>query len=189
VSQLPELKEADAPIVRDNPLEFAGDAPRFPWYGIRTRANQERNVAASFAGKGYECFLPMYRCRKRRSDRVVVVEAPLFPGYTFCRFDYRQRLPIMTTLGVVSIIGFGCEPAPVADHEIEAIEKVLKSGFAAEPHPFLHIGQRIRINHGALKGVEGILLQKKSEWRLVVSVNMLQRSVSVEIDPSCISTN
>lgn len=185
----PEMKAADAAIVPENQPARAIDLIKFPWYGIRTRANQERNVAASFAGKGYECFLPMYRCRKRRVDRVVVVEAPLFPGYVFCRFDYTRRLPIMTTIGVVSIVGFGCEPAPVADHEIEAIEKVLKSGLTAEPHPFLHIGQRICINHGALKGVEGILIEKKSEWRLVVSIHMLQRSVSVEIDPSCISTS
>ncbi len=175
-------------VVRGNLPELPVDIPKFPWYGIRTRSNQERNVAASFAGKGYECFLPVYRQRKRWSDRVVVAEVPLFPGYVFCRFDYWQRLPIMTTIGVVSIVGFGCDPAPIPDHEIQAIERVLKSGYTAEPHPFLRIGQRVSINHGALKGVEGVLLQKKSEWRLVVSVNMLQRSVSVEIDPSCVST-
>ena len=146
-------------------------------------------MAASFGGKGYECFLPVYRQRKRWSDRTVTTEAPLFPGYVFCRFDYWRRLPIMTTLGVVSIVGFGSDPAPIPDHEIQAIEKVLTAGFAAEPHPFLRIGQRIRITHGALRGVEGVLLRKKSEWRLVVSVNMLQRSVSVEIDPGCVSTS
>jgi len=131
----------------------------------------------------------MYRQRKRWSDRIVVADVPLFPGYVFCRFDYWQRLPIMTTLGVVAIVGFGCDPAPIPDHEIQAVERVLKSGFAAEPHPFLRIGQRVRISHGALKGVEGVLLQKKSEWRLVVSVNMLQRSVSVEIDPVYVTTS
>jgi transcription antitermination factor NusG len=188
VSPSPALK-VSVPIIPENLQEFPVDIPKFPWYGIRTRAHQERNVAASFESKDYEYFLPMYRRRKRWSDRVVVADAPLFPGYVFCRFDYRQRLPIMTTPGVVAILGFGCEPAPVPDHEIQAIEKVLKSGFTAEPHPFLQIGQRIRICHGALKGVEGVLLQKKSEWRLVVSVNMLQRSLSVEIDPSCVSTN
>lgn len=166
-----------------------GDFPKFPWYGVRTRSNQEKNVAASFEGKGYECFLPLYRQRRRWSDRMVTTEAPLFPGYVFCRFDYMRRLPVITTFGVVSIVGFGSDPAPIPDHEIHAVEKVLQAGVAAEPHPFLRIGQSIRINHGALKGVEGILLQKKSEWRLVVSVNMLQRSVSVEIDPGCVSTS
>ena len=181
--------EAGASVVPENLREFPVETPKFPWYGIRTRSNQERNVAASFEGKGYECFLPMYRQRRRWSDRIVVAEVPLFPGYVFCRFDFWQRLPIMTTLGVVSILGFGCDPAPIPDQEIQAIERVLQSGLAAEPHPFLRIGQRVRISHGALKGVEGVLLQKKSEWRLVVSVNMLQRSVSVELDPACVSAN
>ncbi len=164
-------------------------APKFPWYAVRTRSNQERLVASMLDGKGYEHYLPVYRCRRRWSDRIVITEVPLLPGYVFCRFDYLQRLPIMTTPGVVSIIGCGSEPAPIPDSEIQAIETVLRSGLAAEPHPFLRIGQRVRINHGALKDIEGILVRKKSEWRLVVSVSLLQRSVSVEIDRSCISTN
>jgi transcription antitermination factor NusG len=160
-----------------------------PWYGVRTRSNQEKLVAAILDSKGYEQYLPLYRQRRRWSDRVVTMEVPLFPGYVFCRFDSQRRSPVISTLGVVSIIGFGNDPAPIPDAEIEAIERVLRSGAGAEPHPFLRIGQRVRVNQGALKDVEGILVRKKSDWRLVVSVSILQRSVSVEIDSSWISVN
>jgi transcription antitermination factor NusG len=162
---------------------------KFPWYGVRTRSNQERITASVLNSKGYEQYLPLYRTRRRWSDRVVTMELPLFPGYVFCRFDHNQRLPIVTTPGVVSVIGFGNDPAPIPDPEIEAIERVLQSGLAAEPYPFLHEGQRVRINYGSLKDVEGILVKKKSDWRLVVSVSMLQRSVSVEIDRAWITTH
>ncbi len=161
---------------------------KFPWYAVRTRSNQERTAATVLKGKGYEEYVPVYRTRRRWSDRVVDAELPLFPGYVFCRFDHKQRLPIMTTPGVVSIVGFGNDPAPVSDDEIQAVHAVLRSGEAPEPHPFLREGQRIRVTYGSLKDVEGILVKKKSDWRLVVSVTMLQRSVSVEIDRDCVST-
>jgi len=161
---------------------------KFPWYAVRTRSNQERIAATTFENKGYEQYLPVYRSRRRWSDRVVTTELPLFPGYVFCRFDHKQRLPIMTTPGVVSVVGFGNDPAPIPDSEIEAVHMVLGSGLAAEPYPFLQEGQRIRVTHGSLKDLEGILVKKKSDWRLVVSVGMLQRSVSVEIDRDCVST-
>ena len=81
-----------------------------PWYGVRTRSNQEKIVAAILDSKGYEQYLPLYRQRRRWSDRVVTTEVPLFPGYVFCRFDTQRRLPVISTLGVVSIIGFGNDP-------------------------------------------------------------------------------
>jgi transcription antitermination factor NusG len=153
-----------------------------PWYGIRTRSNCEKTAASVLHAKGYQQFLPCYKVRRRWSDRVVETSFPLFPGYVFCRFDARRPLPIVMSPGVVSIVGFGKEPSPIADSEIEAIETVLRSGLAAGPCAFLRQGQRVRVKHGSLEGLEGILLKKKSEWRIVVSVTMLQRSLSVEID-------
>lgn len=88
----------------------------------------------------------------------------------------------MITPGVLSVVGFGNEPAPITDREVDSIRAILKSGFAAEPCPYLRAGQRVRVQHGALTGVEGLLVQKKSEWRMVVSIELLQRAVSVEID-------
>ncbi len=158
-----------------------------PWYGVRTKSNHEKVAAVVLENKGYEQFLPTYRCRRRWSDRVVETNQPLFPGYVFCRFDAKRRLPIIMTPGVISVVGYGKEPAPIADSEIEAIQAVRRSGLAAEPCPYLREGERVRVNRGALEGVEGILLNKKSEWRMVVSITMLQRSLSVEIDRDWIS--
>lgn len=158
-----------------------------PWYGVRTKSNHEKVAAVSLENRGYEKYLPLYRKRTRWSDRVVETDQPLFPGYLFCRFDAKKRLPIVTTPGVVAVVGFGREPAPIAESEIHAIQAVLRSGLASEPCPFVAEGQHIRVSRGALEGLEGILLKKKSEWRMVVSVTMLQRSVSVEIDRECIT--
>ncbi len=152
------------------------------WYGIRTKPNHESVAATALEGKGYEPYAPSWRSRRRWSDRVVESKMPLFTGYVFCRFDATRRLPILTTPGVVSIVGFGTGPTPIPEDEIEAVKRILRSGLTAEPCPFLQKGQRIRVSRGALEGLEGILLKKKSDWRMLVSVSMLQRSVSVEID-------
>jgi transcription antitermination factor NusG len=154
-----------------------------PWYGVRTRSNHERVAALVLRGKGYDPYLPLYSLRRRRADDTVVEsELPLFPGYVFCRFDAKKRLPILMTTGVISVVGFGKEPAPIPDEEIEAITAVLRSGLPAEPCAYLREGQRVRVTNGSLDGVEGILVKKKSQLRMVVSVTMLQRSISVEID-------
>jgi transcription antitermination factor NusG len=146
-------------------------------------------AATVLAGKGYQQYLPVYHSRRQWSDRVVQTEKPLLPGYLFCRFNPQNSLPIMTTPGVISVVGYGATPAPITDSEIAAVQAIVDSGRAAEPHPFLREGQRIRIKCGALEGLEGILIKKKADWRLVVSVEMLQRSVSVEIDPDWVESN
>lgn len=158
------------------------------WYAVRTRSNFERAVASVLASKGFSPFLPAYRVKTRWSDRVVETEKPLFPGYLFCRFDpISKRLPILTTPGVVSVLGSCGEPEAVPDHEIEAVEAVLRSGRHAEPHAFLREGQRVRVNSGSLEGLEGLLLRRKSDWRLLISVTMLNRSLSVEVDRETVS--
>jgi transcription antitermination factor NusG len=153
-----------------------------PWFALRTRSNFERMTATALENKGMLPYLPTYRNKRRWSDRVVVCDTPLFQGYVFCRFDPLHRLPVLTTTGVISIVGCGTEPAPIDDREIAAIEAILRSGLATEPCPFLREGQRVRVRRGSLSGVEGILTKKKSDFRLVISVTMLQRSISVEID-------
>ena len=159
-----------------------------PWYAISTKSNCEHMAAMSLAHKGYEQYLPLYRRCSRQFGRVVETKAPLFPGYIFCRLDPRIPFRIVTTPGVVRIVGFGNEPTPVSNAEIEAIQIVLSSGLASEPCPFLFEGQLIRVVRGPLSGLEGILLKKKNEVRMVVSVTMLQRSLSVEIDRDSITS-
>jgi transcription antitermination factor NusG len=171
-----------APFYTDTGSPDPSRAEKLSWYGVHTRSNHEKVTANVLSAKGYHHYLPTYKSRKRWSDRVVETDKPLFPGYVFCRFDPKVRLPILTTPGVVSVVGFGNEPAPIDDLEIQAVQAVLRAGLHAEPCSYLREGQRIRVNQGSLMGLEGILMRKKSEWRMVVSVAMLQRSISVEID-------
>jgi transcription antitermination factor NusG len=112
------------------------------------------------------------------------MESPLFSGYVFCRFDVSKRLPILTTPGVVSVVGIGKQPLPIPDDELAAIKTILESAQYAEPWPYLREGQKVRLERGPLSGVEGIILKKKKsdKWRLVVSVTLLQRSVAAEVE-------
>jgi transcription antitermination factor NusG len=162
--------------------QAADQCERHPWYAIRTRSNHEKITAMGLRGKGYEPYVPTYQVHRRRFERVIKSDHPLFPGYVFCCFDVKNRLPILITTGVVSIVGFGGEPAVIPDHEIESVRAALRSGRPSEPCPYLREGQRVRVTHGSLDGVEGILLKKKNQLRMVISVAMLQRSISVEID-------
>ncbi len=153
-----------------------------PWYAIRVRSKYEAVTSASLTGKGYEPFLPLYRARRRWSDRMKEMDLPLFPGYVFCRFDAGTRLPIMKSPGVIAVVGYGREPVPLDEKEIAAIRAIIASGLPAIPWPYLKKGERVLIEWGPLAGVEGIVLSVKKELRLIVSVTMLQRSVGVEID-------
>lgn len=152
------------------------------WYAVAVRSNFERIVAQSLRQKDYEIFLPAYLSKRRWSDRTKVVECALFPGYVFCRMDLGQRVPLLNTPGVASIVGIGGCPLPVEDREIEAIRRIVASGLPVAPWPFLKTGQFVYITHGPLAGVEGIITAFRNQSRLVVSVQMLQRSVTVEIE-------
>jgi len=154
----------------------------YPWFALRVRSSYEKTVAALLNGKGYQWLLPLYKCRRRWSDRIKEVELPLFPGYLFCRFDMQKRLPILTTPGILLIVGIGKRPLPIDPTELAAIQTLVKSELPSQPWPFLQIGDRVGINYGALCGLEGILLDFKGHHRLVLSVTLLQRSVAVEID-------
>ncbi|MEN6536553.1 MAG: UpxY family transcription antiterminator [Bryobacteraceae bacterium] len=153
-----------------------------PWYAISVKPNAESTVTSMLTAKGYETFLPAYRVRKQWSDRVKEMKRPLFPRYTFCRFDFRNRLPIVTTCGVVAVVGFGDEPAPVAESEIEAVRVLLDSGLPVSPWPFLREGQRVSVVRGPLTGAEGVFFRNKGDGRLVVTIDLLQRSIATEID-------
>ena len=153
------------------------------WYALQVQTRLANLASAILRGKGYEDFLPLYRSRRRWSDRVKEVDLPLFPGYLFCRFDPRNRLiPIITTPGVIGIVSAGKTPIPVAEEEIEAVRSILRSGLDALPWPFIGVGSRIYIEHGPLAGLEGIITNSSKVYRLVVSVTLLQRCVAVEID-------
>jgi transcription antitermination factor NusG len=159
-------------------LEHAIDS----WYAIRVRSRFEQLVSIGLAGKGYHEYLPLYHSRRTWSDRSKDLDLPLFPGYLFCRFDVQDRLPILTTPGVISIVGIGKNPVAISNEEIEAIQTMIRSGLHLQPWPQLVVGSRVVIEQGPLKGIEGVALEVKNKYRLFVSVPLLQRSVSVEID-------
>lgn len=153
------------------------------WYALQIQSRLGSIASTVLRGKGYDEFLPVYRSRRRWSDRVKTIDLPLFPGYLFCRFNPQDRLlPVLTTPGVIGIVGAGKTPIAVAEEEIEAVRRVLQSGLAAQPWPYLSVGSRIYIEAGPLAGLEGIVTNGDKLYRLVVSVTLLQRSVAVEID-------
>jgi len=159
----------------------------YPWFALQVRTRYESFVAAHLGGRGYEWFLPTYKSRRRWSDRFEEIEQPLFPGYVFCRLDPSNRLPILTTPGVFLIVGVGKTPLSIAESEIAAIQATIKSGLPSQPWPFLQIGQTVRIEHGPLSGLEGILLEVRGHHRLVLSVTLLQRSIAVQLEDAWVS--
>jgi transcription antitermination factor NusG len=141
-------------------------------------------VAEMLALKGLEVFLPLYESVRRWKDRKKMLSLPLFPCYVFVRGAVNRRLQVLTTPGVHMILSNGERAATVPEDEIEAIRRTVEGSLRVEPHPFLKCGERVRVTRGSLEGVEGILVRKKSLYRLVLSVNMLAQSVAVEIDAS-----
>jgi transcription antitermination factor NusG len=155
--------------------------PSDSWFALVTRPRHEKSAAVGLRAKGLEEFLPLQRTRRRWTDRVQAIDLPLFPGYLFCRFGMEEYVQVMQTAGVRAVVGFGGKPAPVAAGEIDALQAVLGSGCGVQPWPYLTAGDRVRLEEGPLAGIEGILLREKSQFRVVVSVALLQRSVAVEI--------
>jgi transcription antitermination factor NusG len=155
---------------------------RKQWYALQLKTRFERVVAQHVRGKGYEEYLPTYRSRRHWSDRTKEIELPLFPGYIFCKFDVIDRLPLLTIPGVRSVVSFGGSPLPVAEQEIVAVQRIVKSGMQYGPWPGVSAGQAVQVKYGPLRGLEGTVVQVKKNYHLVISVNLLQRCVSVEID-------
>jgi len=156
------------------------------WYALAVKPQHEAKAYQGLSSLGgIEGFHPTYKDKRNWSDRVKILDSPLFPGYVFGRFQYpSERVPVLRVPGVRSIVGFGDAPSTIAEEEIDMIRTVVNSVFPVRPWPFLRAGQRVRIEHGPLRGVEGIILQQKDEWQMVVSVELLQRSISVLVDRS-----
>jgi transcription antitermination factor NusG len=175
--------------MKTTPQAEAKTATRgYPWFALQVRVRHELGVADYLGGLGYEWFLPLYRSKKRWSDRIKEIRSPLFPGYLFCRFNQHDRLPILKTPGVVQIVGFNRIPAVVDETEISALQTLMATGVANQPCPYLEIGDKVRIESGPLRGLEGILMDFKGHHRLVLSVTLLQRSVAVEIDSALVAS-
>jgi transcriptional antiterminator RfaH len=151
------------------------------WYAVQVKRNHERLTATHLEHRDYETFLPLYKSRRRWSDRIKELDLPLFPGYLFCHMDPATRLAVLTSPGVVRVVGVGKAPVPVADPEIASIRAIVESKLQADPCAYLQVGEQVRIGYGPLRGLSGILLAVENQQRLVVGVTLLKRSVAVQI--------
>jgi transcription antitermination factor NusG len=167
------------------PLPCSLIEPR--WYAAYTYANHEKRVAAEIEARGTEHFLPIYSSVRRWRDRRVTLDLPLFPGYVFVRLALRDKLRVLQIPSVVRFVGFDGYPVALPDEEMEILRSRLCERLRAEPHPFLTVGRRVRITNGPFAGFEGVLKRNKSSLRVVVSLNLIQRSVAVDVDAADIS--
>jgi transcription termination/antitermination protein NusG len=160
----------------------------FPtWVALVVRPRAERNVQAGLTNAGLETFVPWHGVRRRWSDRVKVLQQNLFPGYIFCRSTFAERLLVMNQPGVEHVVSFDRSPALIPDAEISSLRRIVASGLPLGPWPFLKAGDRVRIERGVLAGMEGTLARDSNSWRIVVSVNALQRAIAVEVDRDTVS--
>jgi transcription antitermination factor NusG len=168
--------EAESPAVR-----LADDADA-QWYALWTRSRHEQVVREQLQQKRIDVFLPTVTKWSRWKDRKKKIDWPLFPGYCFARFNALERLPILKCTGVVNIISFQGEPAPIPEHEIDGIRRLVESDLAYDPCPMIREGMMVEVTHGPLRGVVGRLVRKNEKARLVLSVDLIGQGVSVEVD-------
>jgi len=159
------------------------------WHALFVRSRHEKSVYAQLDAKSEQVFLPLYRSKHRWADRWKLVDLPLFPGYVFCRFDSARRSSVLATSGVIDLVRVGSQPATIDESEIEAIQRVVKSPLMAEPHADLVRGEKVMMSDGPLKGLTGTLMEVRKGLRLVVSVELLRRSVLIEIDRDWVVPN
>jgi transcription antitermination factor NusG len=157
------------------------------WYALHVKPRLEHHVHHQLRDKGYDSFLPTSISRRKWSDRTKTLSLPLFPGYVFCRFDIHSRLPVMVTPGVQAVVSVGKTPAEIDEAEIAAIQLVVQSGLQTQPWPYVSVGDKVQVEEGPLAGLTGIVIREKNFCRLIISISLLMRSVSVEIDRSAIS--
>jgi transcription antitermination factor NusG len=151
------------------------------WYAAYTRARHEKQVKKQLEEKRIHCFLPLYRSVRRWKDRHRELELALFPGYVFVHVAPEDRLSVLQTPGVVHFVSFGVHPAALDDSEIESLRAGVANGVCAEPYSYLKVGRRVRVKHGPMAGAEGILVRKKDSLRIVLSIDLIMRSVAVEV--------
>ena len=152
------------------------------WYAIYTSSRHEKVVANQLEQRGIESFLPLYRSWHRWKDRRKLVELALFPSYVFVRMEAQKRLRVLQVPGVVNLVSFNGEPAALPEQEINALRSGLEHQVYAEPHPYLKVGRKVRVARGPMAGAEGILSRKKDKHRVVISIDVLMRSIAVEVD-------
>ncbi len=174
-----ELVPKSPEAMNDIPLAVSCEAR---WYAVYTMARHEKRVAWDLSQRHLSSFLPTYRTVHRWKDRKKALELALFPSYVFVRAERKDRLHILQVPSVVNIVSFDGQPAVIPDAEIEALRRGLDADMGLQPHPYLRVGKRVRIHSGPMAGQQGILVRRKDRCRVVLSIDFIMRSVSVEVD-------
>lgn len=167
---------AEAGIVHDTPL----------WYVAYTYPRHEKAVSEQLQLRLVETFLPTYKHTSTWKDRRVKLDLPLFAGYVFTRVPARDRLKVMSVPGVIRMLSYRGRPLPVSDAEIDAIRMCFRSGAKLEPHRYITVGDRVQVREGLFEGLSGIVVRENNKCKLVVSVELIHQSVSLEIEPACL---
>jgi transcription antitermination factor NusG len=157
------------------------------WHALYTRHQHEKSVAQTLANKGHEIFLPLIGAMHQWQDRTKQLWLPLFPKYVFIRGGLDRRIQVLSTPGLSHIVGSAGHPAIIPQNQMDAVRRMIESSLQVESHSFLQAGDRVRVEAGPLKGIEGVLVRQKNKCRLVVSVELLGSAAAVEIDISCVT--
>jgi transcription termination/antitermination protein NusG len=163
--------------------DIAG-TPQALWYAIHVRSRHERQVGRQLEERQFNYLLPVYRSVRKWKDRRKELDLVLFPGYVFVNLELQNRLRVLQIPGVARFVSFQGAPVPLSLSDVEFLSNGLAQGVRAEPHPYLKAGRRVRVKHGPLSGMEGVLVRKKEKFRLVISLELIMRSVMVEVDES-----
>jgi transcription antitermination factor NusG len=177
------MNEVQQVVSSGLPIGGGGAVQELQWYAVRTRSRHEKLVARQLENQGISSFLPVVTKINQWSDRKKQVEEPLFSGYAFVRLNQSSadRVRVLRTQGVVSFVGVQGTGVPIPDQEIENITTLLASRVSYQERPYLHVGQRVRVRGGALDGLAGILTAENSDRSVVISIGLIQRSLSVRV--------
>lgn len=162
--------------------QLIAESERQHWYAVHTYSRHEKSVSAQLERKTLEVYVPTYNSIRRWRNGRHLVQLPLFPGYAFVHIFPEKRLEVLTVPGVVRLVGFNGSPTPVADEEIEGLRRALAQGLHAEPHPYLTAGRKVRIKSGPLADHVGILVRRKGMSRVVLTVELIMKSVVADVD-------
>jgi transcription antitermination factor NusG len=171
-----------AALINDEPGQVPEAGTGLNWYALYTCARHEKCVAQQIEQRAISCFLPLYRSVRRWKDRRKELELALFPGYVFVHLALRDRFRILQLPSAVRLVSFNGQPAVLPEAEIEQLRQRLARGVCLEPHPYLRVGRRVRVCGGPMQGLEGIIVRRKDRCRLVFSLDLIMRSVAVEVD-------
>jgi transcription antitermination factor NusG len=164
------------------PQSASSQAPESGWYALYTYPRHEKRIAEQIENRRFCCFVPLYRSVRRWKDRRKEIDQVLFPGYVFVQMALEDKLKVLQLPGVVRLVTSKGRPVPVSADEIESLRDRLSRGAKLKPHPYLRTGRRVRVRRGPLEGLEGVIVRRKESCRFVFSIDLIQRSVAVEID-------